>query len=91
MSFYTTTLPKNVFGKSVGVKTHVLTVAEMPAHKHEFNTTSSIIMNNLANPGVSQYNGSNGQLGATSMKNAGGGQAHNNIQPTISTNYIIKI
>ena len=74
-------------------KTHTLSIAEMPAHTHGLSTATG--NNNqtgvagnapkgtdLGSPTVGTYSG-----GAIST---GGGGAHNNVQPTIILNYIIK-
>ena len=77
----------NALGKTGGAKTHTLTVAEIPAHKHQHTEVTA---------GDSGYNG----LLATNtghqftnynyMSNEGGGGAHNNLQPYIALNFIIK-
>ena len=78
----------DTLGKTGGEKTHTLTVDEMPSHKHE------LIVDK-------QQGGVNAALQPTwgtaysskdsgSISNTGGGQPHNNLQPYIVTNYIIK-
>ena len=62
----------------------------MPAHNHHPIETNSIVLNSLKNPGVGQLNQTNGMLGAGLMRDTGGGQAHNNMQPSLNFNYIIK-
>lgn len=74
----------NTLGKTFGTKTHTLTIAEIPNHSH-------------SSPGT--YNVGPG-AGATAMvinagvtghtTGVGGGGAHNNIQPSIALNYIIR-
>lgn len=71
-------------GKTGGEKTHTLTVSEMPKHSHNFQFDQTEGSNVTAvKTGVN-----NAYAKATSE--AGGNQPHNNLQPYIVTNYIIK-
>lgn|SRR5512136_62918 len=72
-------------GKSNGEKTHTLTTAEMPAHTHSVNMVSGT--------GWSGYVPLGATPGATYSGNTnstGDGGAHNNLQPYLTVNYIIK-
>lgn len=74
-------------GKTGGEKTHTLTIDEIPAHTHKLTYDIS---------GAGTNTGGTVALGNTSTTSSlgtlptGGGQAHNNLQPYIVLNYIIK-
>ena len=84
----------DTLGATGGAETHTLTEAQMPAHTHSAGTYE-----------VQGQSGSGGDSGATvgtgdgnafdpavsgTSGSAGSGAAHNNVQPTIILNYIIK-
>lgn len=77
----------DTLGETRGSKTHTLTTAEMPSHSHDIlyaqgnNTTATGAQprSNLQSTGVTD-----------STEATGGGGAHNNIQPSIVLNYIIR-
>ena len=84
-----------------GASTHTLTEAEMPSHQHfSFKsasgatnvTSTSTPLTNYAAAGTADYTikgqGADADVGLTSL--SGSGSAHNNVQPTMILNYIIK-
>ncbi len=74
----------DLLGEADGAKEHILKEREIPAHTHGIGGTSQM------NFGSSDYRLSPaaGSIGDT--KSTGGDQPHNNVQPTIILNYIIK-
>jgi len=76
----------DTLGATGGSETHTLTTAQIPAHTH-YNDFSGGFN------GITGSGGSPGYISSTQGRQSGstgGGQAHNNIQPTIILNYIIK-
>lgn len=76
----------DTLGDTGGAETHTLTTTQMPAHTHAQQANTSIAAGGGAGLGDLQ---SAQQIGGTTQS-AGGDGAHNNVQPTIILNYIIK-
>lgn len=74
----------DVLGATGGAETHTLITAELASHTHNATGNASSGSNNVRMDGNTTDNVSN----ATSS--TGSGSAHNNVQPTIILNYIIK-
>ena len=73
----------NAVGETGGAKTHTLTIAELAAHTHSTSVGSTGGGSNVT-PGTA------GDTAGADVGSTGGGGAHNNLQPYIALNYIIK-
>ena len=67
-----------------GLEDHQLTIAEMPAHTHTYNRTGP--SGGATVGGI----GDGPDTGTATSSSTGQDEAHNNVQPTIILNYIIK-
>lgn len=73
----------NALGTQLGSATHTLTTAEMPTHTHTEITAVAVLVDQTTPLGAAAIPG----VGVTGA--AGGGGAHNNIQPSLAMNYFI--
>jgi len=68
-----------------GAETHILSISEMPAHTHSY--SNQPFMQDSTSGGDTRPAGSNSSYTTGST---GGGAAHNNMQPFLVLNYMIK-
>ena len=89
----------DTLGDTGGSETHTLTTAQLASHTHSFSDTDSITAMTFLNDGLGVNRGGGGQSSSSNSisvsisgttGSAGSGSAHNNVQPTIILNYIIK-
>lgn len=78
----------DTLGATGGAETHTLTTAQLAVHTHTWNSGQATATGG-GTSGVALNNAGFNVAGPCS--NAGSGSAHNNVQPTIILNYIIKV
>lgn len=83
-------LSARVLGQTTGTETHTLTEAEMPSHTHTptYNNITGVV-----GAGGSGLSGGASAAAAVNLTigNTGGGGAHNNMQPTVFLNVMVKL
>jgi microcystin-dependent protein len=85
----------NALGQSAGVQTHTLSLGESPAHTHNISLAPYTVITSLGGGvagGANQYGPITGFATNPSFNSdsKGGNGAHNNMQPYLVLNYIIK-
>ena len=68
----------NTVGSTGGFETHTLITAEIPAHTHSYNFPAVINQGTASGSAINAGSGSNTNSGST-----GGGDPHNNMQPSL--------
>lgn len=77
----------NELGETGGAKAHTLVTSEIPSHNH------SVPVTLFGTDGIGSTYGTGAFTMGTAVRNtgnAGGGGAHNNLQPYLTVNFIIK-
>lgn len=82
----------DTLGATGGDEKHTLVDSEIPAHTHttDFNNFAGVDGTGIGNGAAYEPNRSDPSYPARDTGSVGGDQPHNNVQPTIILNYIIK-
>ena len=81
-------LDGDTLGATGGAETHTLTTAQLPSHSHSILAANQQVSDGTVSRVRSTLEGTGANTRST--ENEGSGNAHNNVQPTIILNYIIK-
>jgi hypothetical protein len=90
--FITLNYSNFVPGETIGEQNHGLTINEMPAHTHPGSTlqsTTTFQIQGGSTPSILGGGPANSQI--VDVASQGGSTMHNNMQPTVFLNYMIKI
>ncbi|MEO8275579.1 MAG: tail fiber protein [Thermoanaerobaculia bacterium] len=88
----------HTLGERGGEQAHTLSISEVPTHTHvamasPTNADSAPVLNHLLGAASNTYRGADNliALGASSVANVGGSQAHLNMQPFLVLNFSIAL
>jgi microcystin-dependent protein len=90
----------HTLGERGGEQAHTVSIAEMPTHTHVLTASNTEASTNIANAAVlgntapsSLYSGASNLtgMGASSISNTGGSQAHLNMQPFLTLSFCIAL
>lgn len=84
------TVDGTVLGQTGGAEVHTLSVSNIPSHSHAQRYWPHGSAVSLTYPGLPGHSGGGTSTSSTHDAATGGGGAHQNIQPLIVLNYIIK-
>ena len=88
-------LSRRTLGATIGTERHLLTVAEIPVHTHEYLDRFVYTPNNLSRrvrlDSDSPYGTQAGTTPNRTTQSTGEGGSHNNMQPTVFLNAMIKL
>lgn len=80
----------NTLGSAGGSQVHALTTTQLPAHNHPLNSGNAYSLLRTTGGSAGFTTGAGLADSVTNTSNAGGGQPHANVQPTILLNSLIK-
>lgn len=80
----------NAIGKKYGEKEVTLGTEHIPVHTHRVKAGTNVPNATNGDSFIIGYGGAYGQDGKRYVENAGGGQPHNNMQPSMAMVFIIK-
>jgi microcystin-dependent protein len=80
-------------GGAGGEERHTLSTSEIPAHEHELGVASGVAGSAfpVAQAGIGGVTNNTSTNQAGRVKSAGGGASHNNLQPFLNVNQIIRV